>query len=88
MIAAVTAALAPRVRPGTELGVVFASPCGHLADVVLWHRGRVGDRRAAGRTVAMLRPDGQPVTLYDTTHGDSGALLASLSSRDVMIGDG
>lgn len=78
--------LAPQVAPGEEIGVVYVRPDGSRADLVISSCAQVTDRRTRARTFGLFDIEsGQLVELYTTTHCDSGCLLASVGSRDVLV---
>lgn len=78
------AEIAQDVQPGEELGILIPAPDGRLADRVVSSCARVANPGARGRTVAMLCGR-SCVEMYLTTHADSGHLMASVASRDVLI---
>ncbi|HEY0155483.1 MAG TPA: hypothetical protein VGB92_26035 [Longimicrobium sp.] len=80
-------ALAPRVTPGAELGVLYPAGEGPgFRDVVLTSIAQLANPRSAGRAVGMLATDtGELTVQYITTRGDSGNLLASIASQDVVL---
>lgn len=85
MTETIARALAPAIRPGVELGVIYREPGGGLADLVLLSGLRTLHPKQDLRSVVWL--EGCEATVwYATTHCDSGVLLASLASRDVVVG--
>lgn len=76
--------LAGEVQPGDDLGVIYTEN-GRLTDVVISSCAKVPTPKARMRYVAMM-VGRKSVDLYATTHCDSGHLLASVASHDVLVG--
>lgn len=84
MTAALLAALAPRVQSGAEVGVIYPVPGGGVSDLVVISTRAGWKAPSAPRSVSQIF-DGELVALYTTTRCDSGELLGSVNSHDVVI---
>ena len=83
---ALVMALSPRVVPGAELGVLYRRADGSgLADMVLTSSREAPNPRSAGRAVGIMVGGDELSVQYITTRGDSGNVLSSIASQDVLL---